>query len=104
MASGSRRLPQLGNQSRLKLRMRDADLIADGPRRRLLDLTMPRDSNTSTVSRISVNKVACALTIQVTAMLFQVPNEVAAFHAAGTSTVSFPQMAFPGASLAAFSR
>jgi hypothetical protein len=81
-----------------------AELIADGSRRCLLNFAMPRNGGASAIFRIAMDRMVGSFPIQKTSILLQMSNKIAAFHAAGTSTVSFSQMALPGASLAAFSR
>jgi hypothetical protein len=89
---------------RLELRAWNAELIADGSRCRFLNLTMSGKGCALAILGIAMDRMIRAFSIQVTAMFLHVSNKIAALHAAGTSTVSFSQMALPGASLAAFSR
>jgi hypothetical protein len=62
------------------------------------NFAVARHSATTTVGRISVNRVIGTLAIQFAPMVDQVADEVTALHATGTSTVRLSQMALPGAS------
>jgi hypothetical protein len=88
----------------VRLRAGDSQLVTDGSRYRRLDFPMPGNGGTSTVGGIAVNGVIAAFPVQFASLIVQMPNQIAAFHATGTSTVSPSQMAFPGASFLALAR
>lgn len=65
---------------------------------------MPGHSGTTTVGRITIDGVASAFAVENAAVLFQMANELAAFHYTATSTERVSQMAPLGAPLTALSR
>lgn len=87
-----------------RLRSWDGELIANRASHSVFDFGVSRYGRASPVGRISVDGVVGALSVQMAAVFLEVPQQVAAFHAAGTSIESVSQIAVPGRSLAAFSR
>ena len=78
-------------------------MIADAASGCVFDFAVSWYGSTTTVRRITEDRVVRTLAVEVAAVGYKMPNQIDAFHATGTSTDNVSQMALPGASFSAFS-
>ena len=83
---------------------RNAQLVTDDTCQCVLDFAMTRDRRAATIRRITKDRMFAAFSIQDAPVAGKMPNQFAAFHARGTSTVKFSQKAFPATSFVALPR
>ena len=69
-------------------RLRDFELLADGPDRPLLDFAMARNTGDLVQRRVEPNAVGSTLTIQHAAVVAQMTFQFRKFHASVISIVS----------------